>query len=49
MTDFDAYVESAWPRLVRSAWLLTGDWHRAEDLGAGPCLRSVAEHPPRVA
>jgi RNA polymerase sigma-70 factor (sigma-E family) len=30
--DFDAYVVAAWPRLLRSAWLLTGDWHRAEDL-----------------
>ncbi len=32
MDDFDAYVVAAWPRLVRSAWLLTGDWHKAEDL-----------------
>jgi RNA polymerase sigma-70 factor (sigma-E family) len=31
-TDFEAYVAQAWPRLLRSAWLLTGDWHRAEDL-----------------
>jgi RNA polymerase sigma-70 factor (sigma-E family) len=30
--DFDSYVEAAWPRLLRSAWLLTGDWHKAEDL-----------------
>jgi RNA polymerase sigma-70 factor (sigma-E family) len=30
--DFDGYVAVAWPRLLRSAWLLTGDWHRAEDL-----------------
>lgn len=30
--DFDAYVSAAWPRLLRSAWLLTGDWHQAEDL-----------------
>jgi RNA polymerase sigma-70 factor (sigma-E family) len=30
--DFEAYVSAAWPRLLRSAWLLTGDWHRAEDL-----------------
>src|SRR5215831_392686 len=30
--DFEAYVRQAWPRLLRSAWLLTGDWHRAEDL-----------------
>jgi RNA polymerase sigma-70 factor (sigma-E family) len=30
--DFAAYVTTAWPRLLRSAWLLTGDWHLAEDL-----------------
>jgi RNA polymerase sigma-70 factor (sigma-E family) len=29
---FEAFVAQAWPRLLRSAWLLTGDWHRAEDL-----------------
>ena len=32
MEDFDGYVAVAWQRLLRSAWLLTGDWHRAEDL-----------------
>ena len=30
--DFELYLRDAWPRLVRSAWLLTGDWQRAEDL-----------------
>jgi RNA polymerase sigma-70 factor (sigma-E family) len=30
--DFEAYVRAAWPRLLRSAWLLTADWHKAEDL-----------------
>jgi RNA polymerase sigma-70 factor (sigma-E family) len=30
--DFEAYVAAAWPRLLRSAWLLTGNWHSAEDL-----------------
>jgi len=30
--DFEAYVVAAWPRLLRGAWLLTGDWHAAEDL-----------------
>jgi RNA polymerase sigma-70 factor (sigma-E family) len=30
--DFDDYVATAWSRLLRSAWLLTGDWHLAEDL-----------------
>jgi RNA polymerase sigma-70 factor (sigma-E family) len=29
---FDEFVSHAWPRLLRSAWLLTSDWHRAEDL-----------------
>ena len=32
MSDFEEYVAAAWPRLLRSAWVLTGDWHRAEDL-----------------
>ncbi|WP_410677273.1 SigE family RNA polymerase sigma factor [Amycolatopsis sp. cmx-4-68] len=32
MEDFDRYVAAAWPRLLRSAWLLTGDWYLAEDL-----------------
>lgn len=30
--DFDRYAAEAWCRLLRSAWLLTGDWHLAEDL-----------------
>jgi RNA polymerase sigma-70 factor (sigma-E family) len=30
--DFAEYVAVAWTRLLRSAWLLTGDWHLAEDL-----------------
>ena len=33
MDDFAEYVTAAWGRLLRSAWLLTGDWHLAED----PC------------
>ncbi|GAA1531815.1 SigE family RNA polymerase sigma factor [Dactylosporangium maewongense] len=32
MDDFEEFVRAAWPGLLRSAWLLTGDWHRAEDL-----------------
>ena len=32
MDDFDGYVAAAWPRLLRSAWLLTGDWYQAEDI-----------------
>ncbi|MGW7614081.1 SigE family RNA polymerase sigma factor [Streptomyces sp. NPDC054766] len=30
--DFAAYAGAAWPRLVRTAHLLTGDFHDAEDL-----------------
>ncbi|MFB7517455.1 SigE family RNA polymerase sigma factor [Streptomyces sp. NPDC056144] len=29
---FGAYAVAAWPRLVRTAQLLTGDFHEAEDL-----------------
>jgi RNA polymerase sigma-70 factor (sigma-E family) len=32
MEDFDEYVAASWSRLLRSAWLLTHDWHAAEDL-----------------
>ncbi len=32
MDDFAEYVSVAWTRLLRSAWLLTGDWQLAEDL-----------------
>jgi len=31
-TDFSAYAVAVWPRLVRTAHLLTGDFHEAEDL-----------------
>ncbi len=30
--DFDAFVAARSPSLLTAAWLLTGDWHRAEDL-----------------
>lgn len=30
--DFDAYAAARWPQLVRTAYLLTGDHHEAEDL-----------------
>jgi RNA polymerase sigma-70 factor (sigma-E family) len=30
--SFDAFVQSAGRRLLRAAWLLTGDWQAAEDL-----------------
>ncbi|MFB7912100.1 sigma factor, partial [Kitasatospora sp. NPDC056076] len=30
--DFEGYAASRWPRLVRTAYLLTGDYHEAEDV-----------------
>jgi RNA polymerase sigma-70 factor (sigma-E family) len=48
--DFEGYVSTAWPRLLRSAWLLTHDWYLAEDLlqttlakvyGAWPKVRAA--------
>ena len=30
--EFDAFVAARSTTLLRAAWLLTGDWHRAEDL-----------------
>ncbi|MFJ4829513.1 SigE family RNA polymerase sigma factor [Streptomyces sp. NPDC088747] len=30
--DFAAYAAASWPRLVRTAHMLTGDFHEAEDL-----------------
>ena len=43
--DFDGYVSIAWPRLLRSAWLLTGDWHRAEDLVQTVLARAYGRWP----
>jgi hypothetical protein len=31
-TGFRDYVERNQARLLRTAWLLTGDWHDAEDI-----------------
>ncbi|WP_308167390.1 SigE family RNA polymerase sigma factor [Catellatospora tritici] len=45
MEDFDTYVMAAWPRLVRSAWLLTGDWHKAEDLVQSVLARAYGRWP----
>ena len=45
MEDFDAYVAVAWPRLLRSAWVLTGDWHRAEDLVQTVLARAYGRWP----
>lgn len=45
MEDFDVYVAAAWPRLLRSAWVLTGDWHRAEDLVQTVLARAYGRWP----
>jgi DNA-directed RNA polymerase specialized sigma24 family protein len=42
---FEEYVGPAWPRLPRSAWLLTGDWHRAEDLVPTVLARAYGRWP----
>ncbi|MER6952189.1 SigE family RNA polymerase sigma factor [Nonomuraea sp. NPDC000554] len=31
-SEYDAFVAAAWQRLLRTAYLLTGDWALAEDL-----------------
>jgi hypothetical protein len=41
-TSFDSYVAAAWPRLLRSAWLLTGDWQLAEGLLQTALLKTCA-------
>jgi DNA-directed RNA polymerase specialized sigma24 family protein len=30
--EFESYVDGQWRQLLRSAWLLTGNWAAAEDL-----------------
>jgi RNA polymerase sigma-70 factor (sigma-E family) len=43
--DFETFVAHAWRRLLRSAWLLTGDWHRAEDLVQTALARAYGRWP----
>ena len=38
--DFDAYVRVRTPALIRTAYLLTGDQHRAEDLVQDALIRT---------
>jgi RNA polymerase sigma-70 factor (sigma-E family) len=45
MSDFEEYVAVAWPRLLRSAWLLTCDWYRAEDLVQTVLARAYGRWP----
>ncbi|GAA4721436.1 SigE family RNA polymerase sigma factor [Nocardioides conyzicola] len=40
--DFDEFAAAAWPRLRRSAYLLTGDHHLAEDLAQTALARTYA-------
>jgi RNA polymerase sigma-70 factor (sigma-E family) len=40
--DFDEYVAARWHALVRTAYLLTGNHHDAEDLVQGALLKAVA-------
>jgi RNA polymerase sigma-70 factor (sigma-E family) len=39
---FTAFVAAAEPRLLRAAWLLTGDGHRAEELVQDTLVRTYA-------
>ena len=38
--DFDRFAREAWPRLRRTAYLLTGDHHLAEDLAQAALART---------
>ncbi|WP_292671415.1 SigE family RNA polymerase sigma factor [Nocardioides sp.] len=40
--EFDEFAAAAWPRLRRSAYLLTGDHHLAEDLTQTALVRTYA-------
>lgn len=40
--EFDKFAVAAWPRLRRSAYLLTGDHHLAEDLAQTALTRTYA-------
>ena len=42
--EFHEFVVARWPRLVRTAYLLTGDRHHAEDL-AQATLAKLRLHP----
>ncbi len=41
-SEFDEFAAAAWPRLRRSAYLLTGDHHLAEDLAQTALVRTYA-------
>jgi RNA polymerase sigma-70 factor (sigma-E family) len=39
-TEFREFVVARWPRLIRTAYLLTGDRHHAEDLAQATLVRA---------
>src|SRR6478735_2610100 len=41
--EFDDFAHAAWPKLHRSAYLLTGDHHLAEDLAQTALERTYAK------
>jgi RNA polymerase sigma-70 factor (sigma-E family) len=47
MEEFEAFVQARWPALVRTAYVLSGDRHTAEDL-AQEALARLAHHWERV-
>ena len=40
--EFDEFATAAWPRLVRTAYLLTGDHHVAEELAQTALVRTYS-------
>ena len=46
-SGFDAFVAASGPSLLRTAWLLTGNWASAQDL-AQTALMKAWRHWPRV-
>ncbi len=43
-TEFDDYVRARYDRLVRSAYLLCGDWQHAEDLVQTALAKAYVAH-----
>jgi len=43
--DFTAFMEQAGPALLRTAWLLTGDHHRAQELTQAALVKTYVAWP----
>ncbi|MGO4596621.1 SigE family RNA polymerase sigma factor [Terrabacter sp. 2RAF25] len=43
--DFSAFMEQAGPALLRTAWLLTGDHHRAQELAQASLVKTYVAWP----